>query len=101
MNVAIAQPSSPREIIVTLTRKGQVTIPVVVRRLLGMETECKLALVIDDEAKSVRLMAPRYPTIVSLVGAAGSLNRKLSWQETVETARADALAGKSHPAGHG
>lgn len=101
MNVTATSILPASEIIVTLTRKGQVTIPAAVRRLLGLATEGKVALVIDEQAKTVRLHSPRYPTIASLAGAAGTLNHKVPWSEMLDTARADALAPKRHPQQHG
>lgn len=98
MNIALTSPSSASETIVTLTRKGQVTIPVTIRRLLGLGTNRKVALVIDEQDNSVRLRVPRYPNVASLVGAAGSLNKKLQWRELLDIARADALS-KSLPKG--
>lgn len=97
MDVAITQNPSAREIIVSLTRKGQVTIPSAVRQFLGLATEGKVALLIDEQQKTVRLRVPRYPTIASVVGAAGTLNKKIPWNEMVEIARADALVKKSNP----
>src|SRR5437016_5277571 len=97
MNVTIMQHPSTREIIVSLTRKGQVTIPAAVRRFLALETDSKLALILDVQTKTVRLQVPRYPTISSAVGAAGSLNKKISWQEMLDIARTDGLMKKNHP----
>lgn len=42
----------------------------------------------------VRLMAPRYPDIVSLRGVAGSLRKPISWSEKREIAREDRLLEK-------
>lgn len=95
MNVAITQTPLAHEITVSLTRKGQVTIPSAVRRFLGLETDGKIALIINEQDKTVRLQVPRYPTIASIVGAAGSLNREISWNEMLDIARTDALASKS------
>ncbi len=80
-----------REILLTISSKGQVTIPAEVRRRLGVEKSRKIALVIDESSGDVRLKVPRYPNIASLSGAAGSLKQKLSWQEIREVAREDQL----------
>ena len=85
-----------REIVSTITSKGQVTIPVEVRRHLRVDTNDKVAFVIDYEGQ-VRLKAPRYPTIASLRGAAGRLEKPLSWKQTRSIAREDALAASSEP----
>src|SRR5207302_7248039 len=79
-----------KEIISTITSKGQVTIPIEVRNYLGLKTNDKVAFVIDSEG-TVRLRVPRYPTIASLRGAAGSLNEPLSWQQMQKIAHEDRL----------
>lgn len=87
--------------VVTLTRKGQVTIPVAVRRVLGLHPEGKVSLVLNEETKTVQLQVPRYPTIASLAGAAGTLEHPVPWKDMLDTARADALAKKSSARKHG
>ena len=82
-----------QEIISTITSKGQVTIPVEVRRYLGLKTNDKVAFLIDEEGV-VQLRVPRYPTIASLRGAAGSLSKRLSWQEMQRIAYEDRLKAK-------
>ena len=77
-----------RKIISTISSKGQVTIPAEVRKHLGIKEGDKLSFVIEDEG-SVRVEAPRYPDIASLRGAAGSLDKPLSWKEMREIARED------------
>ena len=68
-----------KEIIATITSKGQVTIPAEVRNYLGLRTNDRVAFVIDAEGQ-VKLKVPRYPKIASLRGAAGKLSKSLSWQ---------------------
>ena len=75
-----------KEILLTISSKGQVTIPVEVRRRLGVDKNQKIALVIDEEKVDVRLKVPRYPDVASVRGAAGSLKKKLSWKEIREIA---------------
>lgn len=82
-----------KEIISTITSKGQVTIPAEVRRYLGVATNDKIAFVIDDQG-TVRLRVPRYPTIASLKGAAGRLKHPLSWQEMQQIAYEDRTQAK-------
>ena len=82
-----------KEIISTITSKGQVTIPSEVRKYLGIKTNDKIAFVIDSEG-TVRLKVPRYPSIASLRGAAGSLKQPLSWKEMREIAYEDRLRAK-------
>lgn len=83
-----------KEIVSTITSKGQVTIPAEVRRLLGLKNHDKVAFIIDNQAGTVRLQSARYPDIASVVGAAGSLPHPLSWQEMRDIAREDALGEK-------
>jgi antitoxin PrlF len=82
-----------KEIISTITSKGQVTIPAEVRKYLGIKTNDKIGFVIDDEGV-VRIRVPRYPTIASLRGAAGRLNNPLSWKEIQKIAQEDRFASK-------
>lgn len=82
-----------REILATITSKGQVTIPKDVRERLGLRTNDKVVFVLEDDG-SVRLQVPQYPTVSSLAGAAGSLERSLSWEEMREIAREDRLAAQ-------
>jgi antitoxin PrlF len=82
-----------KEIISTITSKGQVTIPSEVRKYLGIKTNDKIAFVIDSEG-TVRLRVPHYPSIASLRGAAGSLKQPLSWQQMREIAQEDRLRAK-------
>ncbi len=82
-----------KEIISTVTSKGQVTIPAEVREYLGIKTNDKVAFVIDQEGV-VRLRVPRYTNIASLRGAAGSLSKPLSWRQTQEIAQEDHLNAK-------
>src|SRR5437870_2976158 len=65
--------SMAKEFWMTVTSKGQVTIPAEVRRFLGLTRNQKIALVLEPETRSVRLKLPRYPSVASLEGAAGSL----------------------------
>ena len=82
-----------KEILSTVTSKGQVTIPVEIRQYLGIDTSDKIAFAIDDDG-SVRIKIPRYPTISSLRGAAGSLKRPLSWQQMRQVAYEDRFKAK-------
>jgi len=83
-----------KEFISTITSKGQVTIPAEIRKYLGIETNNKLAFVIDD-AGAVCIRALRYPTVASLRGAAGTLKKSVSWQEMQRTAYEDRFDGIS------
>ena len=71
-----------QEIVMTVTSKGQVTIPAEVRRILGIRKNQKIALVID-RAGEVKLKVPRYPNIDSIVGKAGRLSRPIDRKSVV------------------
>jgi len=84
-----------REILSTITSKGQVTIPVEVRRHLNLKTGSKISFVIDDEEQgTVRLRPPRYPDLKPLRGAAGSLAKPVPWGQVLQVAREDRLRVK-------
>ncbi len=85
-----------KEILMTVTSKGQVTIPAEVRRLLGVKKNDKIALVLNEKTREVRLKVPRYPNVASLSGAAGSLGKNLSIKEMREIAREDRWKKKSN-----
>lgn len=82
-----------QEIVMTVTSKGQVTIPAEVRRILGIKKNQKIALMIN-RAGEVKLKVPRYPNLDSIVGKAGRLHRPLAWQELRAVARAERLSSK-------
>jgi len=82
-----------KEIVSTITSKGQVTIPVEVRRYLGLGTNDKITFVIGDEG-DVILKSPRYSTIDSLRGAAGSLKKPLTKKQMLEIAHDEAATSR-------
>ncbi len=82
-----------KEIVSNITSKGQITIPVEVRKYLGVGTRDKIIFVLEDDG-TVRLVAPRYPNIASLKGEAGSLKQPISWQYMRDIAREDRLKAK-------
>lgn len=77
-----------REASSTVTSKGQITIPVAVRRHLGLDVGDTLTFVINDEGL-VELRVPKYPSVASLRGVAGSLPRSLPWPEMRRIAHED------------
>jgi AbrB family looped-hinge helix DNA binding protein len=79
-----------KEFLATITDEGRVTIPAEIRAYLGIAPGEQIAFVIDDEG-AVHLRNPRYPTIASLRGAAGSLKKPLSWEEMRQIAYEDRL----------
>src|SRR5947209_4950962 len=78
MNQRLTMEISMKEIVSTLTSKGQVTIPVEIRRHLGVVQGDQLSFVIEDDG-TIEIKASKYPTVASLAGAAGSLDQPMSW----------------------
>ena len=84
-----------KELIVTVSSKGQVVIPKEVREHLGIARGDKITFVLESEGK-VALKATKYPTVASLRGAAGTLQTPVAWDEMREIAREDHLI-EAHP----
>lgn len=78
-------------ILSTLTTKGQLTVPIAIRRRLGLRDRDRVAFVVDETGR-IELRVPRYPTVASLSGAAGSLSRPLTWKQMREIANEDRFA---------
>ena len=78
-----------RPFTVTLTSKGQMTVPADIRRSLHLKEHEKLELVMESEDR-VRISRAKYPTIAALQGAAGALKKPLTWRQMRAIARADA-----------
>lgn len=76
------------EIMMTVTSKGQVTIPAAVRRHLKIERNQKIALVLETDG-TVRLKLPGYRTIADIRGAAGALGKNLTWEQMRAIGRED------------
>jgi AbrB family looped-hinge helix DNA binding protein len=74
----------------TITSKGQITLPIEVRRYLGVDTNDKVDFVITDTG-DVLLTVPHYRSIAALRGAAGKLPTSHSEQE-LETTIAEEIA---------
>jgi AbrB family looped-hinge helix DNA binding protein len=77
-----------KEIVSTVSSKGQVTIPAEIRKHLNISEGDKLSFVIE-ESGSVRVEAPRYRNVAALRGAAGSLETPKSWDEILQIAQED------------
>lgn len=84
---------SSKETVSTISSKGQVTLPVEIRKHLGVEANGKVAFVIELTG-NVKVTRVKYPDIQSLRGVAGSLKQPLSFQEMRELAREDRLVKK-------
>jgi AbrB family looped-hinge helix DNA binding protein len=86
------------EILMTVTDKGQVTIPAAVRRHLKIERGQMIALVLEADG-TVRLKHPGYGRIADIRGAAGELGRNLTWEQMRTLAREDRGKGPRKAAG--
>lgn len=85
-----------REIVSTITSKGQITVPVDVRRHLGLGVGDKLVFLIGEDG-TVRVMLATYPDIELLRGIAGCMKTPMSWEEVeerIEEEIAAEVAGK-------
>lgn len=95
-----------KEITSTISSKGQVTVPVEVRKRLGLSVGEKISFVIEDGGEEevgeegevgggvrvrVRVQAPKYRDLSALRGAAGSLKAPLTWHEMRAIAREEAV----------
>jgi AbrB family looped-hinge helix DNA binding protein len=72
----------------TITSKGQITIPSVVRKHLGVGTRDKVTFVMEDDGR-VSLMRLRFPNVDSLRGIAGTLPRPMDREEIEQIAHDD------------
>jgi antitoxin PrlF len=72
-----------REVVSTITSKGQITLPVEIRRHLGLDTGDKLAFVVDEDG-TVRVKPATFPDIDSLRGIAGCMKQPMTWNEIEE-----------------
>lgn len=75
----------------TITTKGQLTIPVAIRRRLGLRDRDQVAFVIDESGR-IELQVPKYPTVASLVGTVPPLAQPMSWQRMREIIREERLS---------
>jgi AbrB family looped-hinge helix DNA binding protein len=73
-----------KEIVTTMTQRGQVTVPAEVRRMLGLKPREKVAFAIDDG--EVRLRPARY-TLDTVYGSVPPLRKRLSDKEISRIAR--------------
>ena len=73
-----------QEIVMTLTRKGQVTIPAVIRKMLGLEPNKQVAF--EIEAGEVRIKAARA-TLEAAYGAVKPLTRPEDFERVAQIAQ--------------
>ncbi len=93
MQQSITPRSAFKEIVSTVTGKGQVTVPREVRKHLGVDINDKIAFIIEADG-DVKVTQVKYPDIASLRGAAGSLKQPLPFKEMRKIAQEDRLAKK-------
>lgn len=74
----------------TITSKGQITLPAAIRRRLNLREHDRVVFTIDEQGK-IELGPPRFPTVASLTGVAGTLAQPLSWQQMRQIAYEDRL----------
>ena len=82
-----------KEIVSTITSKGQVTTPVEVRPHPGVSQGDKLSFVIEDDG-TTKLKVPKYPDVASLAGVARTLLEPMDWATVKEIAREDRFDAK-------
>lgn len=87
------QNTSSKQLVTTLSSKGQITIPIEVRKHLGIDTNDKVAFVIDSGGV-VQVKPAKYPDIQSLRGIAGSLLKPIPFKKIRQIAREERLTKK-------
>ena len=75
-----------RQAVAKVTSKGQATIPIEIRRYLGIHEGDRIEFTIGSDG-CVQMQRVEYPTLASLRGAAGSLAKPKSWEEIERSAR--------------
>jgi len=88
-----------KEVVSAISNKGRVTIPVEVRRHLGVSAPDKIAFVIGDEVK-VELRPVRF-TLESVLGSIEALlNESIDLDQEIADARETAAAEKMARSNH-
>lgn len=78
-----------KELVTTMTQRGQITVPAEVRRLLGLKPRDKVAFAIDDG--EVRL-APVTFTAASAYGSVEPLGESNDFEEQIRQAKTERAA---------
>ncbi len=78
-----------KELITTMTQRGQVTVPAEVRRLLGLKPRDKVAFEIDDG--EVRLVPVAF-TLESAFGSVKPLSEDIDFDERIQAAKEERAA---------
>lgn len=73
-------------VMATVTSKGQVTIPSEVRIRMAIKPGDEVEFMIRDDGR-VELQKPKYSSVASISGVAGSLGKALSKDEMLQIAR--------------
>lgn len=81
----------------TITTKGQITLPAVIRRRLNLAAHDRVLFVLDDSGR-VELQVPRFQSVSDLTGAAGSIGHPMSMTNMRHIAYEDRVA--AGPEGH-
>lgn len=71
------------EYITTVTRKGQITIPVDIRRALGIEEGDKIAVALEGEDAGVIVVRPVRSVADMTYGLAAALSRESTQKELI------------------
>ena len=80
-----------KEILSTVTSKGQVTIPIAVRQSLGLETGDKIAFTIEDSQVTVR----KTGSVVTSTAGIFRHRQPARTAEELRTAAEDAIAAET------
>lgn len=75
-----------RELVTTMTQRGQITVPAEVRRLLGLKPRDKVAFAIDDGV--VRLVPVAF-TVASAYGSIKPQDETIDIEEQIRQAKLD------------
>lgn len=73
-----------REIVATITERGQITVPAEVRRILGLKPRQKVAFAIEDG--QVRLVPASF-TLEAAYGSVAPLRRSEDFDEAIRSAK--------------
>jgi len=89
----LTQRSNPQEVISTITSKGQITLPLVIRRHLGVDYNDRVAFVVESSG-DIKVKNIKYPDIQSMRGVAGALEKPLLFKKMRQIAAEDRLNKK-------
>jgi antitoxin PrlF len=78
-----------KEIITSITRGGQVTLPAEVRRILGVKPQDKVAFAIEDN--EIRLVSVKY-TVQSAAGSVQPVTTNKGVEQAIKEAKEDMAA---------